>query len=248
MTSYTRQLVHNLVARRRFPGPNYYEVLRWLHEDLRPANYVEIGVSEGRSLILAAPPTIALGVDPAPKVNHRWRTQTQISPMTSSDFFAQHTLRDFFGADHFSLAFVDGLHHFEQAIDDIFNLERYAEPESVIAVHDTVPLNESTAAREQHTLFHTGDVWKVLPYLRQHRPDLEFATVWTAPSGLTLIRRLQRSRTRSAQETEEVERFRELSWDFYKRHRTEFTETIPNDRDAVRRWLGKSLAAAPAAR
>src|SRR5208282_4872103 len=30
-------LMHWAVACMRFPGPNYYEVLRWLHEELKPA-------------------------------------------------------------------------------------------------------------------------------------------------------------------------------------------------------------------
>ncbi len=34
----------NIVALMRFPGPDYFEVLEWLHEDLRPESYVEIGV------------------------------------------------------------------------------------------------------------------------------------------------------------------------------------------------------------
>lgn len=194
--------MHKIVAAMRFPGPDYYEVLQWLHEDLRPESYLEIGIWRGDSLRLAIPPTIALGIDPLPEVDGGWRTQTHVLPMASTEFFAKRTLREFFGADRFSLAFVDGLHHFEQVIDDISNLENYAEPESIIAVHDTLPLDEMTAARVRQTLFYTGDVWKVVPFLKQYRPDLEFITVRTGPSGLTLIRRLNPSRMRSKAEVE----------------------------------------------
>ena len=228
--------IHNRVAAMRFPGPNYYEVLRWLHEDLRPETYLEIGVWRGHTLMLAMPPTIALGIDPFPEVDDCWKTQTTVLPMTSSNFFARHTLREFLGTDGFSLAFVDGSHRFEQVIDDIFNLENYAEPKSVIAVHDTLPLDERTAARERSTQFYTGDVWKVIPFLKQCRPDLQCITVRTGPSGLTLIQRLNPCRTRTAAEVQAVDEFKNLTWEFYKRRQGDFLETIPNNRAAVAAW------------
>jgi hypothetical protein len=231
------EVMHGIVARMRLPGPNYREVLLWLHEELRPASYVEIGVFRGRSLSLAMPPTIALGIDPRPKVDRRWQTQTQVVPMTSSEFFSEHSLEEFFGADCFSLALVDGLHLFEDAIDDILNLEVYAQPDSVIAVHDTIPLNEKTANRTRRTDFYTGDVWKVVPFLKQFRPDLEIVTVQTGPSGLTLIRRLSTCRKKHQADTQALAWFRELPWQYYKQHCNEFLETIPNERHAVARWL-----------
>lgn len=232
-----KHVLHTIVAATRFPGPDYYEVLRWLHEDLRPESYVEIGVWHGHSLRLAMPPTIALGIDPSPEVDDCWKTRTQVLSMASTEFFAKHALREFIGADRFSLAFVDGSHQFEQVMEDISNLERYAGPKSVIAVHDTVALDEETAARERLTTFYTGDVWKVVPFLKQYRSDLEFITVRTGPSGLTLIRRLNASRTRSRSEVEALGRFRELPWEYYKQHHNDFLETIPNERGAVVRWL-----------
>lgn len=231
------EVLHNVVARMRFPGPDYYEVLRWLHEELRPASYLEIGVFRGRSLSLAIPPTIALGIDPHPRVDHCWQTQTQVLPIASSEFFSRRLLAECFPAGCFSLALVDGLHRFEQAIDDIFNLEVYAQPDSVIAVHDTIPLDEKTSARIRRTEFHTGDVWKVVPFLKQFRPDLEMVAVRTFPSGLTLIRPTIPSRTKQQPDAEAVARFLELPWEYYRQHRHEFLQTIPNEREAVAGWL-----------
>jgi hypothetical protein len=231
------ETMHNIVAWMRFPGPNYLEVLRWLHEELKPASYLEIGVFRGRSLSLAKPPTIALGIDPCPKVDCRWPTETRVLPMTSSEFFRGRSLAEFFGTDCFSLALVDGLHRFEQALDDIFSLEAYAQPDSVIAVHDTIPLDEKTASPTRCTRFHTGDVWKVVPFLKQFRADLEIVTVRTGPSGLTLIRCRSPLSKKPQTDTEALARFRELPWAYYKQHGDEFLETIPNEREAVARWL-----------
>jgi hypothetical protein len=44
------EIIHKIVAATRFPGPNYYEVLQWLHQDLRPESYVEIGGSAALEL------------------------------------------------------------------------------------------------------------------------------------------------------------------------------------------------------
>ena len=231
------EIMHNIVAWMRFPGPDYLEVLRWLHEELKPASYLEIGVFRGRSLSLARPPTMALGIDPCPRTDYRWQTQTRILPMTSSEFFSGHSLAEFFGVDRFSLALVDGLHRFEQALDDIFNLEPYAQPDSVIAVHDTMPLDEKTAARTRCTGFHTGDVWKIVPFLKQVRPNLEIVTVRTRPSGLTLIRSCSPLRRKARADAEALARFRELPWEYYRQHRHEFLETISNEREAVASWL-----------
>jgi hypothetical protein len=233
--------VHCIVSAMRFPGPDYYQVMQWLHEELRPESYVEIGVHDGHSLKLALPPTKVLGIDPCPIANHNWSTPTKILRMTSNELFAKHRVREFLDVDRFSLAFVDGLHHFEQAIDDIFNLEHDAGPDSVIAVHDTVPLDERTSMRERSTLFYTGDVWKVIPFLKRCRPDLEFVTVRTGPSGLTLIRRLDPSRKRTVAQSEVIGQFQRLSWQYYERHRDDSLETIPNERGAVVRWLCGSL-------
>ena len=235
---------HNMrlaVARLRFPGPTYRDVLSWLHEELRPASYVEIGVFRGDTLRLAHPPTVVLGIDPVmlPQAAEGWRTQTHLQQLTSNEFFAKHSLSQFWEVNRFDLAFVDGLHQFEQALQDILHLEQYAGPESVVAVHDTIPLDEESARPDQATTFHTGDVWKLVPVLKQFRPRLEVTTVWTGPSGLTLIRGFGRDRTGPPVGAQEVERFKYLPWEYYQQHHQEFLETIRNERDAVRSWLRK---------
>ena len=43
--SWAKHLARLAESRRRFPGPEYCEVLRWIHETIRPLSYVEIGYS-----------------------------------------------------------------------------------------------------------------------------------------------------------------------------------------------------------
>jgi hypothetical protein len=99
-------------------------------------------------------------------------------------------------------------------------------------VHDTIPLDRVTSARTRTTEFYTGDVWKIVPHLRRNRPELEVITVTAAPTGLTLIRRLNpgNDATRLLASTAE---FAALELDYFERNREEFLQTIPNHRSAV---------------
>ncbi len=231
--------VHRIVASMRLPGPDYLEVLSWLHQEQKPASYVEIGVGNGSSLELARPPTVALGIDPVSDLHCQWQTDTHVASMTSREFFANHKLREFLGMDHFSLAFIDGAHLFEEVIAEILQLERLSTPSSLIAVHDTIPLDAETASRKRSTLFYTGDVWKINPFLKQHRPDLERVTVRAGPSGLTLIRRLDALRASETDWAVALDSYIEQPWTDYDRHCDAFLETIANRRHTVLDWLGQ---------
>ena len=79
------------------------------------------------------------------------------------------------------------MHLYEQALRDFINLERYCGRQSVILLHDTVPLDEATQSRETNTKFHTGDVWRVVLCLKHYRPDLDVFTIAAPWTGLTVV-------------------------------------------------------------
>ncbi len=176
-------------------GEPYFELLDRIHQYLVPRTYVEIGVSTGCSMTLALPGTVSIGVDPAPNLMFPVRRGTRIFNQTSDDFFAQHDLNRLFGGLPLDLAFIDGMHHFEFAFRDFMNLERFSNSDTTVLVHDCLPIDEVTAARERSTDFWTGDVWRLILLLREWRPDLEVAVVDSAPTGLGLIRGLDPTST-----------------------------------------------------
>jgi predicted O-methyltransferase YrrM len=223
---------HDLAASGAFPGPGFREVLGWIHEALRPATYVEIGVYAGCSLAAVQAHTLAIGIDPDPQQDGCWPTGSRIFRLTSTEFFAKHDLRQVLGGKAVDLALIDGFHLFEQALEDLCNLERHIAPGGVIAVHDTIPLDRVTSARTRTTEFYTGDVWKMVPYLRRYRPELEVITVTAAPTGLTLIHGLNPGYhpTRLLASTAE---FAALEFDYFERNREEFLRTMPNHRSAI---------------
>jgi hypothetical protein len=224
-------------AARRFPGPDYREVLRWIHHELKPATYVEIGVGWGDSLRLAQPSTMAVGIDPSPQCTGPWR----IFPLTSQEFFVRYDLREALGGRPVSLALVDGLHSFEQALEDILRLERYCTSGSVIALHDTIPLNEETSARMRTTEFYTGDVWKTVAFLRRFRPELDMITLQAAPTGLTLISGFDPARADNpADLAAHIRDFAGLGWDYFSEHHVNFLELAPNRREVVSSFCQKT--------
>jgi hypothetical protein len=235
---------HLAAAERRLPGPGYYHVLRWTHEILRPANYVEIGVHRAISLVQANRGTPCIGVDPEPSIDEQYEREierkipaTKIYELTSDEFFARYDLRDLLGGA-VELAFIDGLHLFEQVLRDFAHLETYSAAGSVFLLHDCLPLDEVTASRERTTDFYCGDVWKAALALRRRRPELEMVTVRTAPTGLCLVRGLDKSNRGFEEELPEIEAsYRDLDFDYYLAHRAEMPEEIPNQEEAVRDWL-----------
>lgn len=195
---------HIEAARQRFPGPQYLEWLQWLHDYLKPATYLEIGVETGQSLRFAQGPTKAVGVDPEIRIVHSQECWVKLFKQTSDDFFAQHDLLRVFDGQPLDFAFIDGLHTFDQALKDFVNIERHAHAGTVVAFHDIFPVTAVTAARERQSIFWLGDTWKVVLILKELRPDLGIFTVPAYPSGLTLVTNLNRAAALPDQEVEQA--------------------------------------------
>lgn len=175
--------------------PPYVTLLDRIHRHLRPRSYVEIGVDTGASLALALPGTVAVGVDPAPNVVSPLGRQARVYEMASDDFFASVTKADALAGRPLDLAFIDGMHHFEYAFRDFINLERWADPQTTILVHDCYPPNEQMADRVRHAVGWAGDIWKLIVCLGRERPDLTVNVLDVGPSGLAVISHLDPTST-----------------------------------------------------
>ncbi len=217
-------------------------VLRWIHEILKPTNYVEIGVQQGVSLLQALADTRCIGIDPEPSIEEQHPNAT-IYELTSDEFFARYDLGNLLGGS-VELAFIDGLHLFEQVLRDFVNLERQSAAGTVILLHDCIPFDEMTASRERTTYFYCGDVWKAAMALRHRRPELEMVTVPTAPTGLCLVRGLDSGNRQFEEELPEiVASYRDLDFDYYLSHREEMPPEIRNHVKTVGDWLRANPAA-----
>jgi hypothetical protein len=181
---------HVCMAHATLPGDDYLAWLSRFHAELSPRTYLEIGVDAGRTLSLARPPTLAVGVDPTAIAPRAFAARTRTFAMESDAFFASPDARALFAADRIALAFIDGLHLFEQALKDFLHVERLAARGTVVLFHDCLPLDRATSSRARTTGFWTGDVWKIVPILARHRPDLDVFVIPAYPTGLGVVARL----------------------------------------------------------
>jgi hypothetical protein len=223
-------------SHKRFPGPDYLEVMRWVHQILKPSIYIEIGIEGGDSLGNTLPTTKLIGIDPFPQCASR--DNADIYAMTSDNFFARVEAGTISGVRGYSLAFIDGLHTYDQALRDFINLEKLSSADSVIMLHDCIPLDEISSSNPRTSQFYTGDVWKTLLILVRNRPDLKICIVPAWPSGLVLVNGLNsRSEVLDEKFSVLVDQYRPLTFADYSSVVSELPPPTPNEEEAIKQFL-----------
>lgn len=167
--------------------------LERLHDLLEPSTYLEIGVRKGASLALSRARSV--GIDPRPAIEVALPEDARIVTATSDDYFAGDDALAPFDGRPIDLALIDGMHLFEYALRDYMNIERHSAWWSVIVFDDVLPSDPSQTVRERMTPSWTGDVFKIISVLEQHRPELACLRVDVAPTGLLLVLGPDRSST-----------------------------------------------------
>jgi hypothetical protein len=200
-------------------GEHYLSCLTQFHDLLRPRTYLEIGTFRGDSLKLAQ--CAAIAVDPEFQLQSLPIKSTPalcLFQMSSDKFFKSYDPRAILGAP-IDLAFLDGMHLIECLLRDFIHTESVCHKQSVIILHDCVPLDLHMATRNMndlkrrnlsaHPYWWTGDVWKMLPILWRYRPDLKIEVFNAQPTGLAVIRGLDsESRVLADHYDEIVQEFR----------------------------------------
>jgi Methyltransferase domain len=216
------------------PRRDYLALLDRIHEALRPRTYVEIGVGFGRSLAAAQPDTRAIVIDPNPQeFIEPIRCSPEFFRVTSDEFFAENDLRALLGGPY-DLAFIDGQHLIEFALRDFINLERVAGERSVILLHDCIPIDEQSSTRTRTTIDWTGDVWKLVPCLREHRPDLRITVIDVPLSGMAIVTGLDSDSTLLHDNYDDIcERYVGMGYDAINGATEEKLTPIPNDWERI---------------
>lgn len=173
----------------RARGRHYLDVLEHLHREQVPDWYLEIGCGRGHSMMRSH--CRAIGVDPDFRLSGDVmgdRPELHLFRQTSAEFFASGVLQNL--APAIDIAFIDGMHLFDFVLDDFIATEKVCKPGGMILLHDLVPFSPAAAEREwdaARTRGWSGDVWKMVPILREFRPDLDVQVVNPRPCGLGMI-------------------------------------------------------------
>jgi hypothetical protein len=209
-----------------------------IHEYLRPRTYLEIGVETGKTLRFAGDDTLGIGVDPKPIVNVELGRLTKVYKSTSDDFFKQIDLMKEFDGNSIELAFIDGMHHFEFALRDFINIERYCDKDSVVLIHDCYPLDDITSSRERITSFWSGDIWKLIVCLKRYRPELCINVVGAHPTGLAIVTGLNKESQILADNLETIYReFIDMDYEYLNEDKAGILNLIPNDWGMIKNLL-----------
>jgi hypothetical protein len=183
------------------------------------ARYLEIGLAYGYTFE-DVEATERWGVDPRPTFSTATLpVGTRVFVMTSDAFFSTiaPTVR-------FDVAFIDGLHTYTQTYLDLLNVLRHSSPSVAVLVDDVVPSDEvsaiadmerSLAERERRGLagrpWH-GDVFKLVPILRDHHPELAYRTIMGSGNPQALVWRADPARPSRSIEPAQVAKYSELSY------------------------------------
>ena len=183
-----------------FFGTHYSGFLSAISAKRATKNYLEIGVDQGENLALINCER-AIAIDPAFRLNQnitQFKNKVDLFQETSDNFFASY--RDRFGENFkLDMSFLDGMHLFEFIVRDFMNTEMNCKANSVIFMHDCLPLNSRMAQRtatkgsddEIFKDYWTGDVWKIIPILKKFRPELKLTIIDCPPTGLVAVSNLK---------------------------------------------------------
>jgi Methyltransferase domain len=168
-----------------------------LAKGLNANRYLEIGVEHGYTVENVRVGE-RIGVDPNPRFDvTKLPKGFSFFAVESDAYFASLSPESIF-----DIAFIDGLHTFEQTKADLFNVLAHV-PSGVILIDDTVPLDEIAAIPdEQDSLARRravgsdetrwmGDVWKLVVYIDRYLPQLDFRTIVGSGNEQTLVWRRQ---------------------------------------------------------
>ncbi len=171
------------------------DVIQKIIDKKKALRYLEIGVNNGDNFFpIKAPQKVA--VDPnfafPLELKLEWDAKNSCNATaeyitaTSDDFFAK---ADAMAA--FDVVFIDGLHTYEQSLQDVLNSLGKLNDNGVIVMHDCKPPHLGAACpakslKEAEDMQNNedtktpgwtgewcGDVWKTICYLRSYRKDLK---------------------------------------------------------------------------
>lgn len=229
---------HQMLAELEFPGEDYVQVMARIHKHLEPATYLEIGIDQGASFDIVTPETIALGIDPNPRLRKPLTANQRVFAQTSDDFFNECDVIAELGGKTIDLAFIDGMHQFEFALRDFINVEKLCSPDSIVLIHDVYPIDAVSAARERNSWFWSGDIWRLILILKKYRPDLTVNVIATSPTGLGIVQNLDPdSRVLAERRDEIVSEVLALDISVLDGRKDQLLNRFPNDWPSIRQLI-----------
>lgn len=222
------------------------QVLNAIIKKKNVQNYLEIGVNRGKCLFNIVGTKKRFAVDPFFNFS-LWKKvracilnphtlKNDYFEVTSDAFFAEN--KALLEANILDLAFIDGLHTYEQSLLDTVNTLKYLDDNGVIVLHDCNPL-DALAAHPAISIDHArkelenhkdwkniwnGDVWKTIVYIRKNHPELS-AFVLNTDHGLGFVFKKPQGQLPEIFNT--IDSIDTLDYDFLAKHREDLLDLKP---------------------
>ena len=180
-----------------------WDLIQFLIDKYEYSSYLEIGCDKDQSFSKIEI-SHKVGVDPISGGTIR---------KTSNDFFRTNKKK-------FDLIFIDGLHHYEQVIEDIDNAIDILNDNGHILVHDCLPRTIAHQAIPRYRGSWNGDVWKAIVDLRT-RKNLEVFTC-EIDFGVGIIQKKNNSKILELK----INNFKNLKFKDYFHRNKEFMNVI----------------------
>lgn len=161
-------------------------IINKLIEQYSYKNYLEIGISSGntfRDVVCE----IKHGVDPNGGDTSKPDVPSFITYPYTSDVFFENYIEQ-----KYDIVFIDGLHHCDQVLRDVYNSIKNLNSGGIILLHDTKPYTELMQRNPQPDEvamngIWTGDVWKAVAKFRSVETNFICETI-DFDLGLSFIR------------------------------------------------------------
>jgi hypothetical protein len=165
---------------------NSAERFSYIHARVPISTYLEIGVKKGKTFH-QVPFQYKDAVDPKFGFTPEDSAHTKYFQEGSDQYFERHA-----GDRTFDLIFIDGLHHWEQALRDFENALSHVHERSLIVVDDVYPCDEFSVMRDQEAAIAArlkaapnskyakawhGDVFKTAFAIHDHFPQVDYLTI-----------------------------------------------------------------------
>lgn len=163
-------------------GP-YSNVIAAIVESLKSESYLELGVHKMETFnVISKLVPYAVAVD----IDDSYATGVKnFHKMTTDAWFEQNT-------EKFDVIFIDADHAIESVKKDFKNALQILNERGVIFLHDTDPAEAIFASPN-----YCHNSYLMNAHLKSHYPHLNFVTLPTANSGLTIVNNLQHARYKS---------------------------------------------------
>lgn len=171
-----------LTRLKKIKPSSFLPIIQYIIDKKKPRVYLEIGVNKGATFQHIKGPKLKIGVDPNFLISKlRIKTpnlRNKYFEITSDEFFKNE--KKLLETKGLNVVFIDGLHTYEQSLEDVKNSLKFIENKGVIVLHDCNPPEEVLADPSRPNGLikgWCGNVWKTIVHLRSLYEELNVFVV-----------------------------------------------------------------------